>query len=122
MAGGAPREASTADGRGEEEVRELHGKGTKGEWCWWGYRLGRGSASQQLNAPGSLRQVGLLSAKGGSMWVGRYLGWSTRARAEGIREGSVRLLREWQHGSAGDEGGRWQRSDGYGTSRHGSVV
>ena len=24
--------------------------------------------------------------------------------------------------SAGDEGGRWQRSDGFGTSRHGSVV
>ena len=54
-----------------------------------------------LNAPGSLRQVGLLSAKGGSMWVGRYLGWSTRARAEGIREGSVRLWREWQQ--------RWRR-------------
>ena len=24
--------------------------------------------------------------------------------------------------SAGDEGDRWQRSDGFGTSRHGSVV
>ena len=42
-----------------------------------------------------------LLRKGGSALVGRYLGWSTRAMAEGMREGSVRLLREWQQ--------RWRR-------------
>ena len=33
--------------------------------------------------------------------VGRYLGRSARAMAEGMREGLVRLLREWQQ--------RWRR-------------
>ena len=36
--------------------------------------------------------------------------------AEGMREGLVRLSRVGGS-SAGDEGGRWQRPDGFGTSR-----
>ena len=47
-----------------------------------------------------------LSRKGGSALVGRYLGRSARAMAEGMREGLVRLSRSVGGSSAADEGGR----------------
>ena len=43
------------------------------------------------------------------MLVGRYLCRSTRAMAEGMREGSVRLLLEWQQ--------RWRRGAASDSSR-----